>query len=165
MQSALGIVGYGSLGEDLELKLNRAAEAATPIAEDLFLDAVTKLTLGDAKNILNGPEDAATRYFQGKITPTLQTSMRPIIDQTFSQVGSVQSYDKMVGQYSNLPFVPDVKNNLMSYALEKALDGIFLSCEGRERYSRKSSQADNRDFEQGLWQKLSYANSLLGSPF
>jgi hypothetical protein len=84
------------------------------------------LTAGDAKNILNGPEDAATRYFQGKITPTLQTSMRPIIDQTFSQVGSVQSYDKMVGQYSNLPFVPDVKNNLMSYALGKALDGIFF---------------------------------------
>jgi hypothetical protein len=83
------------------------------------------LTAGDAKNILNGPEDAATRYFQGKITPTLQTSIRPIIDQTFSQVGLVQSYDKIVGQYSNLPFVPDVKNNLMSYALGKALDGFF----------------------------------------
>jgi hypothetical protein len=25
-----------------------------------------------------------------------------------------------------LPFVPDVKNNLMSYALGKALDGIFF---------------------------------------
>jgi hypothetical protein len=54
------------------------------------------LTAGDAKNILNGPEDAATRYFQGKITPTLQTSIRPIIDQTFSQIGLVQSYDKIV---------------------------------------------------------------------
>ena len=146
MQSALGIVGYGSLGEDLELKLNRAAEAATPIAEDLFLDAVTKLTLGDAKNILNGPEDAATRYFQGKITPTLQTSMRPIIDQTFSQVGSVQSYDKMVGQYSNLPFVTDVKNNLMSYALEKALDGIFFILRRKRKVFEKIQPSGQQRF-------------------
>jgi hypothetical protein len=138
VQSALSAVGYGSLGEDLELKLNRAAETATPIAKDLFLDAITKMTLDDAKNILNGPEDAATRYFEGKMTPSLQTSMRPIIDQTLSQVGAVQSYDKMVGQYSNLPFVPDVKNNLTTYALEKALSGIFFYLAKEEKGIREN---------------------------
>lgn len=36
VQSALQAVGMGQLGEDLELKLNRAAEAATPKAKTFF---------------------------------------------------------------------------------------------------------------------------------
>lgn len=62
VQSALSAVGMGSLGEDLELKLNRAAETATPIAKDIFWDAITQMTLEDVKTILNGPTDAAMRY-------------------------------------------------------------------------------------------------------
>jgi hypothetical protein len=31
----------------------------------------------------------------------------------------------MMGQYSNLPFVPDVKANLTDYGLDMALKGIF----------------------------------------
>jgi len=138
VQSALSAVGMGSLGEDLELKLNRAAETATPIAKDIFFDAITQLTLDDVKTILNGPTDAATRYFQGKMTSSLQTAMRPIINSTLSEVGAVQSYDNMVGQYSNLPFVPDVKNNLTNYALEKSLDGIFYYLAKEEKEIREN---------------------------
>jgi hypothetical protein len=138
VQSALSAVGMGNLGEDLELKLNRAAETATPIAKDIFFDAITQLTLDDVKTILNGPTDAATKYLQGKMTPSLQTAMRPIINSTLSEVGAVQSYDNMVGQYSNLPFVPDVKNNLTNYALEKFLDGIFYYLAKEEKEIREN---------------------------
>ena len=64
--------------------------------------------------------------------------MRPIINSTLSEVGAVQSYDKMVGQYSNLPFVPDVKNNLTNYALEKSLDGIFYYLAKEEKEIREN---------------------------
>jgi hypothetical protein len=50
----------------VELKLNRAAEAAAPRARKLFVDAISEMTVEDVRRIYDGPDDAATRYFQGK---------------------------------------------------------------------------------------------------
>lgn len=125
VQTALQAVGMGQMGDDLELKLNRAAEAATPKAQALFVDAISEMTLDDAKRILDGPKDSATRYFEGKMTSPLKTEMRPIVDTTLAEVGAIKAYDDMMGQYGQLPFVPDVKANLVDYALDKALNGLF----------------------------------------
>lgn len=125
VQSALKSVGMGSLLDDLELRLNRAAEMATPKAKKLFLDAISEMTLDDVRGILNGPDDAATRYFQRKMTPGLLREMRPIVDQSLAEAGAVKAYDRTMGQYNDLPFVPDAKANLSDYVLEKGTDGIF----------------------------------------
>lgn len=125
-QSALRKVGYSQLADDLELKLNRAAETAAPEAKALFWQAISEMTLEDARGILNGPEDSATRYFQGKMTKPLTGRFTPIVQDSLSQVGAVRAYDQMMGQYKAIPFVPDVKADLTSYVVEKAMDGIFL---------------------------------------
>jgi Protein of unknown function (DUF4197) len=125
VKSLLGKVGMSSLLDDLELKLNRAAEVATPKAKELFLQAISEMTFEDVMNIYNGPEDAATRYFQDKMTPALAKEMEPIVDQSLSQVNAIQSYDKVMGEYRAIPFVPDVKADLTSYVVEKGMAGIF----------------------------------------
>lgn len=124
-QKALRTAGLGDYGDDLELKLNRAAEVATPKAKALFWDSISAMTLDDAKRILDGPKDAATRYFQGKMSDPLKVEMRPVVDTTLGEVGAVQAYDRMMGQYAKLPFMPDAKANLTDYALDQALTGIF----------------------------------------
>lgn len=125
VKNILDRIGMSYMVDDLELKLNRAAETATPLAKDLFLQAIREMTFEDVMNIYNGPKDSATRYFQSKMTPSLMQSMRPIVDRSMSEVGAVQSYDAMVGQYRSVPFVPDVKANLTDYVLEKGIEGIF----------------------------------------
>ncbi len=125
VQKTLNSLGMGGMLDDLELRLNRAAEMATPKAKKLFLDAITEMTLEDVRGILNGPDDAATRYFQRKMTPGLLKEMRPIVDDSLAEAGAVKAYDKTMGQYNNLPFVPDAKANLTDYVLEKGTDGIF----------------------------------------
>jgi len=125
VQTALQAVGMGQLGDDLELKLNRAAEAATPKAKTLFVDAISEMSVEDARKILDGPKDSATRYFEGKMTAPLKSEMRPIVDSTLAQVGAIQAYDNMMGQYGQLPFVPNVKADLTNYALDMALQGLF----------------------------------------
>ena len=80
VQSALTKIGYSHYLDDLELKLNRAAEKATPRAKALFINAIKQLTWQDVKNIYHGPNDAATRYFQKKMTPPLKSDMRPVIN-------------------------------------------------------------------------------------
>lgn len=126
VQSALQAVGMAELADDLELRLNRAAEAATPKAKQLFWDAISQMTLEDAEGILNGPDDAATRYFQDKMNGPLSEAMRPVIDDSLAEVGAIAAYDRMMGEYSSLPFVPNVKADLTDYALGKTLDGIFV---------------------------------------
>ena len=125
VRSALKKVGMSSYMDDLELRLNRAAEKATPKAKKLFRQAITEITLDDARSIFKGPDDAATRYFQSKMSKPLAKAMHPIVDKSLSEVGAVQSYDKLIGKYRSLPFVPDVKADLTNHVIKKGMKGIF----------------------------------------
>lgn len=125
VKSALRKVGMGDMLEDLELKLNSAAEVATPKAKHLFIDAIKQMTLDDARKIFYGPNDSATRYFQSKMSAPLAKEMSPVVLDSLSDVGAIKSYDATMKQYEALPFVPDAKANLTEYVVEKAMDGIF----------------------------------------
>ncbi len=138
VQSALSKVGMSSMVDDLELRLNRAAEAATPKAKKLFGEAIKEMTMDDVKAIYQGPDDAATSYFKEKMSKPLKEEMRPIVEKSLSQVGAVKSYDAMMGQYKSLPFVPDVKADLTNHVLDKGLDGIFYYLAKEEAAIRKN---------------------------
>jgi len=116
-------VGKSSLLDVLEVKLNRAAEVATPKAKKLFWQAISEMTFEDVKAIYKGPDDAATSYFRKKMSPTLAEEMRPFIRESMSKAGAVQAYDRVMGKYKSLPFVLDVKANLTDYVIEKAWMG------------------------------------------
>lgn len=125
VKSALAAVGMSSMMDDLELKLNRAAEQATVPAKELFVASINTMTMDDVMGIYKGPEDAATRYFEGKMSDPLASKMQPIVEQTLNQVGAIQAYDAVMGQYDTLPFMPDVKSDLNSYVVDKGMAGIF----------------------------------------
>lgn len=137
VKNMLNKIGMAYLFEDLELKLNRAAELATPRAKQLFMDAISQMTLEDVKGVYNGPDDAATRYFEGKMSGQLAQEMKPVIENTLSEVGAVKAYDTMMKKYTSLPFVPDVKANLTGHVVEKGMDGIFYYMAKEEAAIRK----------------------------
>lgn len=124
-QAMLRRFGLSGLADDLELRLNRAAEAAAPEARALFFQAITEITLADARRIYKGPQDAATRYFQDRMSRPLGQRMAPIIDRALSRVGAIAAYDAMMAEYKNLPLVPDVKADLNKYVVQEAMNGIF----------------------------------------
>ncbi len=125
VKTMLSKFGMSQMTDDLELKLNRAAEAATPKAKKLFLQSIQEMSFEDVKKIYNGPKDSATKYFQKTMTPSLSKEMSPIVKNSLSEVGAVQSYDNVMGKYKALPFVPDVKANLTAYVVQRGMDGIF----------------------------------------
>lgn len=126
VQKTLSRIGMSGMADELELRLNRAAETAVPKAKNLFWDAISRMTLDDVQRIYKGPKDAATQYFRGKMSAPLADEMRPIVDQQLGEVGAIQSYDRMIGQYRSIPFVPDAKADLTKYVLEKAIGAVFL---------------------------------------
>jgi len=125
VQKAIRVAGFSSLVDDLELKLNRAAEQATPKAKQLFVDAIAAMSIQDAAQIVNGPDNAATQYFRKAMGPDLAEEMKPLVDATLAEAGAVKAYDAMMGQYKSLPFMPDVRADLTQYVVDKGLDGIF----------------------------------------
>jgi len=145
VKSVLDKVGMSSLLKDLELKLNRAAEVATPKAKKLFSQAITEMTFEDAKKIYEGPKDAATQYFRSKMSPGLAKEMEPVVNKSLSEVGAVQAYDNVMKEYQSVPFVPDVKADLTNYVVDKGMDGIFYYMAREEAAIRTNPAARTTD--------------------
>lgn len=140
VQAGLKMAGMSGLADDLELKLNRAAEAAAPEAKRIFWNALEKMSLDDAKAILNGPSDAATQYFKRTMTPDLRTAMRPVVDRTVADAGAVKSYETMTASAKGLPMVGDGRAMLADHVLDGGLKGLF-SYLGREEAAIRSDPA------------------------
>jgi hypothetical protein len=151
VQEALRAVGMSDMADEVELKINRAAEEASGEATDVFIGAIDQMTLDDARAILNGPDDAATQYFKRTTSGELKTRMRPIVDESLSEVGAVQSYDAMMGEYDNIPFMPDAKADLTDYALDGTLDGIFYYLAQEEAAIRTDPLARSTDLLQQVF--------------
>ncbi len=125
VQSGLKLAGLSGAADDLELKLNRAAESAAPQAKQIFLNALDRMSLDDARAILNGPKDSATQFFKRTMTPDLKIAMRPVVDRNVAEAGVVKSYEAMTASAKGLPMVDEGRAMLTDHVLDYALAGIF----------------------------------------
>ena len=77
VDKTLRSVGLGKLADEGIKALNRAAEDAVGEATPIFIDAVKGITFNDARNILLGPENAATSYLEGVTEQALYAKFSP----------------------------------------------------------------------------------------
>jgi len=129
VQSVMSSVGAGGLLNNLETQLNRGAEAAAPVAKDIFLGAIRDLTIQDAIGIVKGADNAATTYLQDKTTVGLTDLFSPIMENALGQTGALQLFDQVALAARNVPFAPqlgaDAKRDLISHGVDYALGGVF----------------------------------------
>lgn len=118
-------VGLDKTFKDLEVRLNRAAEKAAPLAKELFWQAIREMTIADVQGIFNGPDDSATRYFEKKMSLRLGDLMRPVVDNSLDQVGAVRVYKQLLREYRNIPFAPEIDADLTGYVVIRGMKGIF----------------------------------------
>lgn len=151
VQKTLSRIGMSDLVDDLELRLNRAAEQAAPEAREVFGQAIQEMTFDDVQMIYNGPDDAATRFLERTMSDPLIQRMRPIVDASLSEVGAVRAYDNAIGQYKAIPFVPDAKADLTQHVLERALKGLFLYLAEEEAAIRQNPVKRTTDLLQKVF--------------
>ena len=125
VQEVLEKVGMDGLLNDLELRLNRAAEVATPKAKRLFVETIQTMTLDDVMGIYNGPEEAATQFFRTKMSEPLSAEMKPVVVEGLAEAGAAGAYETVINRYNAIPFVPQVEADLSQYVVDRSLDGIF----------------------------------------
>jgi hypothetical protein len=130
-------VGMGKQADELILTMNRAAEAAVPQARQLFVDSVKKMTVQDAKGILQGGETAGTSYFRRTTEGELRKRFLPIVKKSTEKVGLARQYNEYAEKGSSLGLVKKEDANLDNYVTQKALDGLFLMVAEEEKRIRK----------------------------
>ncbi|MGI9101629.1 MAG: DUF4197 domain-containing protein [Terriglobales bacterium] len=134
------LLGMGSQVDELEVGMNRAAEQATPLAKQIFLKAISKMTFDDARKILSGGDTAATEYFKRQTTAELTTSFTPIVHKSLVNVGVVKQYNTIM-QNSIAGSLGAQKFNLDNYVVGKTLDGLFYMLGQEEKKIRKDPAA------------------------
>lgn len=146
--------GYGKQVDEFVLTMNRAAEAAVPVAADTFASAIREMSVEDAKGILTGGETAATDFFRGKTRDKLYAALKPIVAKKVGEVGTTRAYKEMAGKVKDIPFVGgNVNLDLEDYVTNKSLDGLYTVVAQEEQKIRANPLARTTDLLKAVFGK------------
>jgi hypothetical protein len=137
LDRGLRMVGMGGQADELKATMNHAAEAAVAEAKPLLKQALQRMTVADAKNILTGGEDSATQYFRQATGTTLAARFKPIVANATARLKLASQYDKYAGQAAQFGLIKGDEANLNDYVTAKALDGLFTAMADEERAIRQ----------------------------
>lgn len=130
-------VGLGDRADELVLAMNRAAESAVLEAKPLFVAAVKKMTLQDAKGILTGGDTAGTEYFRRATSEPLHAKFLPIVKRATAKVRLAQKYEAYAEKGARFGLVRQDQAKLEVYVTGRALAGLFLMVGEEEKKIRK----------------------------
>ena len=139
------MAGYQKQVDEFVLSMNRAAEAAVPLASRLFGDAIRAMSLEDVRGILSGGDTAATEFFRRKTGDPLYAAFKPIVARKVDEVGATRAYKDMIGRYEQVPLVRKQSLDMDDYVTRKSLDGLFLMVGEEEKKIRKDPLARTTD--------------------
>lgn len=125
-QSQLAQFGLSGPLDDLQLRMNRAAEDAVPAGKRIVIDAVSSITIQDALGILNGGDTAATDFLRGRTEASLRTTFTPYVEDALQSSGAYQMLDGVTSSQPLLQaYAGDFKSDLTTHAVNFGLNGMF----------------------------------------
>jgi len=132
--------------DDLIIRINTAAEVASKSVAQIFVKAITSMTITDAVNILKGSNTGATEYLERTTTEPLKNAFRPELNKALSQpiiagISAQQAWETLVKNYNTVANSPagklssmqPVNSDLNEFVLEKALTAVFVEMAGMEK--------------------------------
>ncbi len=133
----LKTLGQGKRIDELVTSMNRAAEAAIPLAKDLLVGAVKSMNVSDAKNILSGGETAVTGFFAEKTRAPLGVKFLPVVTQATEKVGLAEKYNQLAGKAAGMGLMKKEDANIQQYVTGKSLDGLYFMIGEEEKKIRQ----------------------------
>ena len=123
--------------DELVLAMNRAAEAAMPLARTLLVSTAKSISVDDAVKIVRGGDHSVTDYFAGKTRQPLTVQFLPIITQATEKVALADKFNAVAGQAAKLGLLKGDDANIQRYVTAKSLDGLYLMIAEEERNIRR----------------------------
>ncbi len=142
---ALRMMGMGQRLDELVTAMNRAAEAAVPMARDLLVNTIQSMSVSDAKGVLTGGDTAATDYFARATRSQLFTRFLPVAARATENVGAAAQYNQIAGKVSSFGLVKAEDAKLENYIANRALDGLYLMIGEEEKKIRQNPLAAGSD--------------------
>ncbi|HHB77730.1 MAG TPA: DUF4197 domain-containing protein [Saprospiraceae bacterium] len=139
------VPGWSNVENDLEEKMNRAAELAAQKAKPIFIKAIKNMSFRDAMDILMGKDDAATNYLSSHTRASLVAEFLPIIKQALDEVNATTYWHSAVTAYNKIPFTAKANPDLDKYVTQTALDGMFQLIAKKELDIRKNTSSRSTD--------------------
>ncbi len=136
-------LGFNNLVDNFVARLNEGAEKGAKEAAPIFRSAITSMTIADARDILLGQNPrAATDYFETNTRTQLYQAFAPRIEEVLEQVNAAQIWENLTTTYNQIPLVRrKVETDIVKYATDKALDGLFLKLSIEEQKIRQDPVA------------------------
>lgn len=138
IDTTLRSLGMGSLADEGVKLLNRAAEDAVTEAAPIFTQAITSMTITDAKNILMSSDNAATNYLQTKTQSQLFTAFQPKVKASLGKVGADTVWKGLISKYNTLTGQA-VTTDLNEYVTTETINGVFKMVAEKESGIRNNS--------------------------
>ena len=135
--SLLKTLGQGKRIDELVTSMNRAAEAAVPMAKDLLVGAVKAMSVDDAKKILSGGDTSVTTFFAEKTRTPLNGKFLPVVTKATEKVGLAEKYNQVASKGVGLGLVKKEDANIQQYVTGKSLDGLYLIIGEEEKKIRQ----------------------------
>lgn len=123
--------------DDLLLAMNRAAETAVPEARTLLIQTVKAMSVEDALQIVRGPDNAVTAFFERKTRSPLGEKFLPIVTRATERVALAGKYNAVAGRAAKLGLLKGDDTNIERYVTGKSLDGLYLMIGDEERKIRQ----------------------------
>lgn len=137
VEGLLRAMGMKRQADELELTMNRAAEAAVAQAKPLLLDAIRKMSVQDAKGIITGGETSVTDYFRRTTAEPLSARFLPIVKKATAKVGLAEKYNAIAGKGAQLGLVDASQASIEQYVTRKSLDGLYTIIAEEEKAIRQ----------------------------
>lgn len=124
VEKTLRSLGMGSLADKGIKLLNSAAEDAVSEAAPIFVNAVTSMTITDAKDILLGGNNSATNYLKLKTTSDLTKAFQPKVEASLGKVSADKVWNNLITKYNTLTG-NQIDPNLNAYVTQQTINGVF----------------------------------------
>ena len=124
VEKTLRSLGMGTLADKGIKLLNSAAEDAVSEAAPIFVNAVTSMTITDAKDILVGGNNSATNYLKLKTTSDLTKAFQPKVEASLGKVGADKVWNNLITKYNTLTG-NQIDPNLNAYVTQQTINGVF----------------------------------------
>jgi hypothetical protein len=112
--------------DEVVLSINRAAEDAAISAKPIFVNAIKKMSIKDAINIVKGDKTAGTDYLNRNTNSAVVNAFKPIIKSSLDKVNATKHWLSIMTTYNKIPFVEKVNPELETYVTQKAINGLFF---------------------------------------
>jgi hypothetical protein len=100
------------------------------------VESIRKMSVQDAKGILQGGQGAGTAYFRRSTEGELRKRFLPLVKQATARVGLARQYNAYAARGVAFGLVKKEHANLDDYVTQKALEGLFVVLAEEERKIR-----------------------------